>query len=84
MTNAKIMSFITYELKGNVAYIALNRPDKFNAFNRAMALELQHRLDDASGDETVRAIYLTGMGKAFCAGQDLGELQGENPPGFEV
>jgi 2-(1,2-epoxy-1,2-dihydrophenyl)acetyl-CoA isomerase len=49
-----------------------------------MALELQKLLDQYATDNTVRAIYLTGNGKAFCAGQDLGELVGEDPPGFEV
>jgi 2-(1,2-epoxy-1,2-dihydrophenyl)acetyl-CoA isomerase len=78
------MSFIIYEVKNSVGCLTLNRPDKFNSFNREMALELQHRLDDLAADKNVRAIYLTGNGKAFCAGQDLGELMGDNPPGFEV
>jgi 2-(1,2-epoxy-1,2-dihydrophenyl)acetyl-CoA isomerase len=78
------MSFIIYEVKNSVGCLTLNRPDKFNSFNREMALELQHRLDDAAADKNVRAIYLSGNGKAFCAGQDLGELLGDNPPGFEV
>jgi 2-(1,2-epoxy-1,2-dihydrophenyl)acetyl-CoA isomerase len=55
-----------------------------NAFNREMALLLQKVLADCAADKNIRAIYLTGNGKAFCAGQDLGELTGENPPGFEV
>lgn len=78
------MSSILFEIKHNVAYISLNRPDKFNSFNREMALLLQKILDDCATDNNIRAIYLTGNGKAFCAGQDLGELVGENPPGFEV
>ena len=78
------MSTVLFELKNNVAYITLNRPDKFNSFNRQMALLLQKILDDCATDNNIRAIYLTGNGKAFCAGQDLGELVGENPPGFEV
>ncbi len=78
------MSTILYELKGNIACITLNRPDKFNSFNREMALALQQRLDESAADHNVRCIYITGAGKAFCAGQDLGELVGDNPPGFEV
>jgi 2-(1,2-epoxy-1,2-dihydrophenyl)acetyl-CoA isomerase len=78
------MSTILFEIKNNVAVITLNRTDKFNAFNREMALLLQKILDDCSADSNIRAIYLTGNGKAFCAGQDLGELVSENPPGFEV
>jgi 2-(1,2-epoxy-1,2-dihydrophenyl)acetyl-CoA isomerase len=78
------MSTVLFEVKNNIARITLNRPDKFNAFNREMALLVQKILDDCATDNNIRAIYLTGNGKAFCAGQDLGELVGENPPGFEV
>jgi 2-(1,2-epoxy-1,2-dihydrophenyl)acetyl-CoA isomerase len=78
------MASILFEIKNNVGIITLNRPDKFNSFNRAMALELQKLLDQFATDKNVRAIFLTGNGKAFCAGQDLGELVGDNPPGFEV
>jgi len=78
------MASILFEIKNSVAIITLNRPEKFNSFNREMALLLQQKLDDCANDKNVRVIYLTGNGKAFCAGQDLGELTGENPPGFEV
>jgi 2-(1,2-epoxy-1,2-dihydrophenyl)acetyl-CoA isomerase len=78
------MSAINFELQDAVACITLNRPDKFNAFNRPMALQLQQVLDDCAQNKAIRCIYITGAGKAFCAGQDLGELLGENPPGFEV
>jgi 2-(1,2-epoxy-1,2-dihydrophenyl)acetyl-CoA isomerase len=77
------MASVELEIKDNVAVITLNRPDKFNAFNREMALLLQQLLDDSAANTQVRSIYLTGNGKAFCAGQDLAELVGENPPGFE-
>lgn len=78
------MASILFKIKKSVAIITLNRPEKFNSFNREMALLLQKALDDCATDKNIRAIYLTGTGKAFCAGQDLGELMGENPPGFEV
>lgn len=78
------MSPITYQVAHSVAILTLNRPEKFNAFNREMALALQQRLEEAEKDENVRAILITGSGKAFCAGQDLGEVTGENPVGFEV
>lgn len=78
------MSTIHFEIQDSIAKILLNRPEKFNAFNREMALELQRVLDVAADDEQVRAIYLSGNGKAFCAGQDIGELLGENPPGFDT
>lgn len=60
-------------LQNGVYTITFNRPTVFNSFNREMALQLQRALDDAEKNDTVRAIVLTGQGKAFCAGQDLAE-----------
>ena len=77
------MSPILLEKKNNIAFINLNRPEKFNSFNREMALLLQKVLDNCAHDKTIRSIYLTGNGKAFSAGQDLGELTQENAPGFD-
>ncbi len=77
------MPSILLELQQAVAVITLNRPEKFNSFNREMALLLQKTLDDCAADKGVRCIYLTGSGRAFCAGQDLGELSGEDAPGFD-
>jgi len=78
-----IMTFIKTEIEGSVMKITLNRPDKFNSFNREMALQLQDSLDKATEDKTIRAVYLTGEGKAFCAGQDLSEAMDANGPGIE-
>jgi 2-(1,2-epoxy-1,2-dihydrophenyl)acetyl-CoA isomerase len=77
------MTFIKTEIEGTVMKITLNRPDKFNSFNSEMALQLQDSLDKASEDKNIRAIYLTGVGKAFCAGQDLSEALDANGPGIE-
>ena len=77
------MTFIKSESEGNVLKITLNRPDKFNSFNREMALALQDALDKAAIDKTIRAVLLTGEGKAFCAGQDLSEAIDANGPGIE-
>jgi 2-(1,2-epoxy-1,2-dihydrophenyl)acetyl-CoA isomerase len=68
------MPSIHFEIKDAVAYITLNRPEKFNAFNRSMALELQAVLDLCNTDKNIRAVYLSGNGRAFCAGQDLQEV----------
>lgn len=76
------MSFILSELKDKVMVITLNRADKFNSFNREMALQLQAALDEAAADVKVRAIVLTGSGKAFCAGQDLSEAIDVKGPGI--
>ncbi|MBA2611958.1 MAG: enoyl-CoA hydratase/isomerase family protein [Bacteroidetes bacterium] len=76
------MSYILTEQKNNVLIITLNRPDKYNSFNREMALALIAELEKAEKDKTVRAIVLTGAGKAFCAGQDLAEAIDPNGPGI--
>jgi 2-(1,2-epoxy-1,2-dihydrophenyl)acetyl-CoA isomerase len=65
--------FINCTLTEHVATITLNRPDVLNSFNRAMALEVQAAFGAVAGDPNVRAILLTGTGRAFCAGQDLAE-----------
>lgn len=77
------MAPVLINIQDAVAVVTLNRPDKFNSFNRPMALLLQQVLDDCANNPAVRCVYITGSGKAFCAGQDLAELVGENPPGFE-
>lgn len=76
------MNTVLYEQHDKVAVIRLNRPEKFNAFNREMALLFQELLDKASDDEQIRCIYITGNGKAFSAGQDLGEVTGTTPFDF--
>jgi len=78
------MNTIVFEIQNGVGIIKLNRPEKYNAFNREMALSLQQTLDQCEQNPEVRAIYLTGNGKAFCAGQDLGEVTGEHPASFDV
>jgi len=67
-----------------VCLITLNRPDKFNSFNREQALALQEALRSANEDPAVRCVLLTGGGKAFCAGQDLGEAIDPNGPGMRT
>lgn len=77
------MSSILYLINNGVAHIRLNRPDKFNSFNRDMALAMQEALKNAAADKNVRAIYITGEGKAFCAGQDLSEAINPDGPGIQ-
>lgn len=76
------MSSILFEVKDAVACITLNRPDKYNAFNREMALLLQQKLDECQSPN-VRCVYITGKGKAFCSGQDLEEVVDPNGPKIE-
>ncbi len=74
------MDSILFEKLNGVAKITLNRPTVFNSFNQEMALALHQCLDECKADESIRAIYLTGSGKAFCAGQDLQEVVAEDGP----
>jgi 2-(1,2-epoxy-1,2-dihydrophenyl)acetyl-CoA isomerase len=71
------MPTVLFEIKNTVAYLTLNRPEKFNSFNREMALQLQAHLDECASLHEVRCVYITGAGKAFCAGQDISELVGD-------
>ena len=63
--------FVRAERAGAVLTLTLDRPDVLNSFHPPMAAELRARLDEAAGDAGVRAVLLTGAGRAFCAGQDL-------------
>ena len=67
------MSFDTllYEVRDHAALITFNRPEKLNTWNATVAAELSQALQTAEADDTVRAIVLTGAGRAFCAGADL-------------
>lgn len=78
------MDFISLSKENQLAVISLNRVDKYNCFTREMALELQAALDDCRDDNNIRAVYLTGLGKAFCAGQDIHEIQADDGPSLST
>ena len=63
---------IRYEVEGGVATITLHRPDRLNAFTLTMATELAAVAEAADADDAVRVVVVTGSGRAFCAGADLG------------
>ncbi len=65
------------EQADHVARITLNRPQVLNSFNAVMLAELRAAIAGAGQDPAVRCVILTGAGRGFCAGQDLGELQGD-------
>ena len=67
-----------------VCELRLNRPSVFNSFNKEMAMQLQQALDACDMDEAVRAIVITGEGKAFCAGQDLAEAMDPDGPELQA
>jgi len=64
---------IRFEIQNGVARLTLNRPDKLNSFNIAMHGEVRDALEQTLNDASARVLILTGAGRAFCAGQDLGD-----------
>ena len=62
---------IKYEVADNILTLTLNRPDKLNAYTHTMQTEMIDALDRADKDDNIRAIIVTGAGRAFCAGADL-------------
>ena len=74
---------VLYDAEGGVALLTLNRPDKLNSFNQEMHNRLKECLRMAAADPGIHAILLTGNGRAFSAGQDLGDRvmgDGDEPP----
>lgn len=76
--------FIRYAVDQGVATITLCRPDVLNSFNRKMAKDVQRALAAAADDANVRAVVLTGEGRAFCAGQDLAEATAGAPGDMDL
>ena len=64
---------ILYAVEGGVARLTLNRPDRLNSFNDAMHAEVRDALSRVKASADVRVLLLTGAGRGFCAGQDLGD-----------
>ncbi len=71
------------KIESGVLTLTLNRPTLFNSFNKELAIALQTALKDASLNDEVRAIVITGEGKAFCAGQDLSEAMALDGPSLQ-
>lgn len=78
------MTTVLLEKYDGVATVTLNRPEVFNSFNGQLVEEVKLALEDCKVDEEVRVIVLTGAGKAFCAGQDLQEIVGDNAPSLST
>src|SRR5581483_439455 len=64
---------IIYEMADGIGRLTLNRPDRLNSFNLAMHGEVRQLLETLARDSTLRVLVLTGAGRGFCAGQDLGD-----------
>lgn len=74
---------LEYEARDGVALVRLDRPEKLNAINARMVAELRAVINAVRGDEGVRALVITGSGRAFSAGADIAELAGlAGPPEF--
>src|SRR5512141_1316114 len=73
------MPSVLFEVKNAIAFITLNRPEKYNAFDREMALLMQEKLEECKSKD-IRCVYITGAGKAFSSGQDLDEVVDPNGP----
>ena len=63
---------IVLQKEERIATITLNRPDKVNAINPAMNVELTRAIEDITADDNVRVLIFTGAGRGFCAGADIG------------
>lgn len=70
---------VQVERIGQVALVRLSRPERMNAVTRALELELRDRMDELNRDPAVRAVVLTGAGRAFCAGMDMEQVDGLDP-----
>ena len=88
MSTNKKYTEIIYEVSNNIATVTMHRPDKMNAFTGVMMNELLQVFDEIDADDNVRAVIVTGCGRAFCAGADLshgadtfsdGKMSGQTP-----
>jgi len=71
---------ILLEKKEGIGILTLNRPERLNAFNEKMEAEFVQAIQEVSLDDEVRVLVVTGAGKAFCAGADVGRMSGESKP----
>jgi 2-(1,2-epoxy-1,2-dihydrophenyl)acetyl-CoA isomerase len=68
---------ITFETRGRVALITLNRPEKLNAWSEGMMAEMRDAMNSVRDDASIGALVVTGAGRAFCAGKDVSDFQSE-------
>lgn len=70
---SQTFSTILFEISNGIARLTLNRPDKLNSFTEEMHAELRTALDQVQTDTSIRVLVISGAGRGFCAGQDLGD-----------
>jgi enoyl-CoA hydratase len=78
------MSLVRSERRGAVTLLTLDRADALNALDRALLLALEERIAEVDRDESVRALVLTGAGRAFAAGADIAQMRGMTPTEAEA
>jgi enoyl-CoA hydratase len=78
------MDLVSLERRGPLAVWTLNRPDALNALDTATLVAICARCDEAAADPALRAVVLTGAGRAFAAGADIGEMRGQSPAEAEA
>ncbi|MBT4584551.1 MAG: 2-(1,2-epoxy-1,2-dihydrophenyl)acetyl-CoA isomerase [Phycisphaerae bacterium] len=83
MTSATTFETISISSIDGVCTITMQRPDVLNAFDNTLTTELAKALKDASRNEEVRVVIITGNGRAFSSGQDLADLKAKYVPGYE-
>jgi 2-(1,2-epoxy-1,2-dihydrophenyl)acetyl-CoA isomerase len=74
--------YIKFDVASGVATVTLNRPEVYNALHDAITFELQDVLKKVSKDDSIRVLVITGAGKAFCSGQDLKAVSGQEKRSF--
>ena len=77
------MADLLYEVKDKIATITLNRPDKLNAFTGDMIDAWQKSLAQAQADDGVNVVIVTGAGRAFCSGGDVGRMRSGEPTALD-
>jgi 2-(1,2-epoxy-1,2-dihydrophenyl)acetyl-CoA isomerase len=74
------VQYISFSVENQVGIITFRRPEVFNSMHHAMRMEILAALDSCRDDDNIRAVYITGIGKAFCAGEDLQEVTDPKGP----
>src|SRR5437867_9073434 len=77
------MSDLLYEAKDKIATLTLNRPDKLNAFTGPMIDAWAQALGEAQADDSVNVVVVTGAGRAFCSGGDVGRMRQGEPSALD-
>lgn len=78
------MKEVIFTKEKGIAQIQINRPEKYNSVRQSVAMDIQKYLDECASDGDIRVVIITGSGRAFCAGQDLGEIVDPNGPDMSI